>query len=87
MTLRTNRPSFLSWVCSRRALDNPRGDFIRDTRDLSPLAKAELSEPLEHWPAPWPSADMCAEAFDESIRLWKAYKRFYKIAENSDAPC
>lgn len=26
--------SFWSWVCSRRAHDNPRGDLIRDTRCL-----------------------------------------------------
>lgn len=25
---------FWQWVCQRRAFDNPRGDFIRDTRDL-----------------------------------------------------
>ncbi len=25
-------PSFWNWVCDRRALDNPRGDFIQDTR-------------------------------------------------------
>ena len=25
---------FWDWVGSRRAHDNPRGDFIRDTRDL-----------------------------------------------------
>ena len=25
---------FWKWVCARRAHDNPRGDFIRDTRDL-----------------------------------------------------
>lgn len=26
--------TFWKWVCARKAHDNPRGDFIRDTRDL-----------------------------------------------------
>lgn len=26
--------TFWEWVCARKAHDNPRGDFIRDTRDL-----------------------------------------------------
>ena len=29
-----NTSDFWQWVCKRKAFDNPRGDFIRDTRDL-----------------------------------------------------
>ena len=32
MTIRQS--AFWRWVCERKAHDNPRGDFIRDTRDL-----------------------------------------------------
>lgn len=27
-------PEFWRWIATRKAHDNPRGDFIRDTRDL-----------------------------------------------------
>lgn len=26
--------TFIEWVCTRKAHDNPRGDFIRDTREV-----------------------------------------------------
>ena len=29
-----NTSEFWQWVCKRKAYDNPRGDLIRDTRDL-----------------------------------------------------
>ena len=32
--IKENRLTFVQWVCRRKAHDNPRGDFIRDTRDL-----------------------------------------------------
>lgn len=37
-----NRPvleydaGFFAWICARKAHDNPRGDFVRDTRDMMP---------------------------------------------------
>ena len=50
---------FWSWVCARRAHDNFRGDFIRDTRDLVEMGV----NPGERILA------ACPEAMQESERL------------------
>ena len=54
---------FWRWVCSRHAYDNPRGDFIRETRDLvrmgiDPETRIDSA---------------CNEALQEYSRLSSAY--------------
>ena len=46
------RPNFFEWVATRRAGNNPRGDFIRDTREglrahHGPNRDAELTALLD----------------------------------------
>jgi hypothetical protein len=55
---------YWNWVASRRAFDNPRGDFIRDTRDLLRLGKNPGSQRM-----------MSAEAREEYERLKRQYER------------
>ena len=62
---------FWHWVCNLRAGDNPRGDFIRDTRDL--LIGGEDPD-TSHFSA-------CAEATQEYIKL-----RVQWAAENGVHP-
>ena len=35
---------FVQFVCSRRPRDNPRGDFIKDTRDLVAVSRRTASQ-------------------------------------------
>ena len=60
---------FWEWVCNRRAHDNPRGDFVRDTRYLMECAR----DPNEHlWgPGTW-------EAREEYRKLVQQYQRQHK---------
>ena len=58
--------SFWEWVASRNAGDNPRGDFIRDTR----TSLAAGSDP-NVWIA---SATACAEAREEFEKLRKRWE-------------
>lgn len=39
-----NTTAFWNWVVNRRATDNPRGDFIRDTRSLWAAKKYDAGE-------------------------------------------
>ena len=52
-----------TWVCARRAHDNPRGDFIRDTRDLVRIGIDPSTQ----------EAAMCWEAERQYGRLRREY--------------
>ena len=59
-----DRDGFWDWVATRRACDNPRGDFIRDTRDLmknggDPGAAMQTA---------------CPEAWDEYLEMRRKYR-------------
>ena len=57
----TNLPAaFWNWVCNRQAGDNPRGDFIRDTRDLLRVGRDSPDEVLE---------SACAKAIEKYLTL------------------
>ena len=58
---------FWAWVCARRAHDNPRGDFIRDTRELVRMG----INPGER------IVGACAEALEEYDKL---HARFSRLA-------
>ena len=60
------RDDFWKWVYSRRAQDNPRGDFIRDTRVVMDAGARSPDEAL------WGG---CIEARVEHDRLWRQYAR------------
>ena len=65
--------TFVEWVCTRRAGDNPRGDFIRDTRVVVDAGRAS-DEEIEGR-----MYSGCREAVDEYRRLRLQYDR---LAEN-----
>ena len=56
---------FWEWVCTRRAHDNPQGDFIRDTRDLLNRGK----DPDAH------IVSACSEARVEHYKLKREWER------------
>lgn len=61
---------FWQWVCARRAHDNPRGDFIRDTRTIR-----SVHDPNEAW---WEVCPNCLEgaspaAYGEYQRLVREF--------------
>ena len=58
--------SFWTWVCTRRAHDNPRGDFIRDTRCLVGTGVGPNTR----------LAGACPEAREEHDRLRRQYEGF-----------
>ena len=59
---------FLEWVAGKRAGDNPRGDFIRDTRRFlkQGVAEADLGQKL---------AGACPEALSEYRKLESEYRQ------------
>ena len=59
--------SFWEWVASRNAGDNPRGDFIRDTRTLL-AAGSDLNVRI---------VSACAEAREEYEKLKKRWQRLF----------
>ena len=59
---------FWDWVVSRKAHDNPRGDFIRETREL-------LADNIRSL---WETWGTCREAQDEFNRLRKQYNKLYE---------
>lgn len=61
-------PPFLEWVAAKRAGDNPRGTFIRDTRSLmrQGVAEADLG---------WKLAGAAPEALSECRKLESEYRR------------
>lgn len=60
---KTEIDPFWRWVCARKAHNNPRGDFIRDTRDLIRRGIDPATQ----------EAEMCWEAEREYERLRRAY--------------
>lgn len=61
----TNQPTFWEWVASRKARDNPRGDFTHDTRDI--LAAGKDPEQV--------MIRACCEVKQEKDRLLKEYSK------------
>lgn len=59
---------FWKWVCDRRAHDNPRGDFIRDTRTIR-----SVHDPNEAW---WEVCPNCLEG--ASPAAYGEYKRLVR---------
>lgn len=62
--------AFWQWVCTRRPHDNPRGDFIRDTRRIR-----SAHDPNEEW---WEACSLrmavaCPEALAEYRRLVRQF--------------
>ena len=53
------RDAFWNWVCNRRAGDDPRGEFVRDTRVLLEVGKSPGQR----------LGSACTEAIEEYIRL------------------
>lgn len=64
---------FVEWVCSLRAHNNPRGDFIKDTRGLRKDALAAGEDPAKLVSRALSMA--CAEADAEYSRLQKEWLR------------
>ena len=64
--------AFFAWICTRRACDNPRGDFIRDTRDMvDMLDKGIVDESRVNYRL----LTGCEEAHVEHHRLARQYER------------
>ena len=59
---------FWNWVASKRAHENPRGDFIRDTREL--LANGKDPDKVIYRAA-------CSEALDEYHRFRRRWERMH----------
>lgn len=49
---KTDKPAFWKWVCRRKAHDNPRGHFIRDTRNLVRIGIDPASRLQRLWSNP-----------------------------------
>lgn len=66
---------FLRWVAARRAHDNPRGSFIRDTRDL--LEVYDTASNPDHILSYIESraSEACIEAKAEGYRLERRWKK------------
>ena len=60
------RRAFWEWVATREADDDPRGDFIRDTRDL--MARGLRDPNVE-------IMNGCQEALDQFYRLAREWER------------
>ena len=63
------RQRFWAWVASRRDGDNPRGDFIRDTRDILNSIYPDMRNPDNS------IMEACAEADAEYRMLQREWKR------------
>ncbi len=65
---RDNNSGFFAWVALKRAGDNPRGDFIRDTRALLRAGRGEedCEKELLH---------ACAAVYDKAKKLWREYRK------------
>ena len=66
------RERFWAWVCNRKDGENPRGDFIRDTRDILSTdvdPESRLSQ-------------ACIEAQREHDLLWRKYLRDHGLPKN-----
>ena len=63
-------PPFFEWVAGRRADDNPRGDFIRDTRRI-------LKQGVPEANLGWRLAAGCPEAQSECRKLESEYRRLF----------
>lgn len=65
--------AFFEWICARKAHDNPRGDFIQDTRDMVRWLKdSSDAKEVEFW-------------IDRiNLRLYQgcdsAHRQFYRLA-------
>ena len=77
MSMRVSRDEirFWEWVISRRVTDNPRGDFIKDTKDLvavhgKGIVTEEVVEEIESR-----LQGGCAEAQEEERKLRKAFAK------------
>lgn len=58
---------FWQWVCKRNAYDNPRGDFIRDTREAVQMGR----DPAGYLPG------AVERAYEEYQKLRRQYEREY----------
>ena len=76
--LRRYDSRLFAWICSRRAGDNARGDFIRDTRMLVGMidkARTEHGREQGIWRVNSRLAGACEEALREFDRLARAFMR------------
>ena len=64
--------SFVEFVRSRRAGQNPRGDFIRDAREDSGLDNREFHD-LESLLRYLDSCNACPGAIDAAENMWNEY--------------
>ena len=62
---------FWQWVITRRAGENPRGDFIRDTRYAFSAGLDPETEFFQH---------ACKEARDECAKLLRQWRRTRRAA-------
>lgn len=66
--------TFYEWVITRKAHDNSRGDFIRDSRTSS------IEKNLENTESSWRNylrqQNACSEAVKEFNLLWKQYQKY-----------
>ena len=65
---------FFEWICARKAHDNPRGDFIKDTRAMVGWLKEDSSDAdeVEFW------IDRINLRMDQGCE--SAQRQFYRLA-------
>ena len=66
---------FQEWLGTRKAHDNPRGDFIEDSRTLLDLGKFPDVDTLEQLLWWLQQRGACEEAVAEARGLWREYAR------------
>jgi uncharacterized protein YozE (UPF0346 family) len=69
--------TFYEWVIKRNVTDNPRGDFVTDTRHDE--RTAQLSNSREAWEAYLFAVGACSEARKVFDKLWRDYKRIPEV--------
>jgi hypothetical protein len=75
------RKTFLDWVATRKAGDNPRGDLIRDTRATTKRPSRDEWECTCYFLR---LQGACPEAIEAAERLWVEYQH-WKAYEEADA--
>lgn len=68
--------SFGMWLLARKAHDNPRGDFIRDSMIDSGLPDMRTSGALVTYLKT--RRGVCREAIEEGVKLFREYERWQR---------
>lgn len=66
---------FKAWLLSRKAQDNPRGDFLRDVRRDRTFPIGRTWDEVHGYM--W-QRGACLEAREEAERLWKQFRKIDK---------